>query len=474
MSLNQLTLKKSIEFLEEKQISLKEIYQDIYLAIKKKNQQLNVYLYVNEKGLEQGEKLIDLPLKGLPIAVKDNFLTVGMPTTASSKVLENYYPQYESTVTKRLKENGGVIIGKTNMDAWAHGSSTETSDFGTTKNPRNSEYSPGGSSGGSAAAIAGDLAIAALGTETAGSIRQPASWCGVVGLKPTYGRVSRYGVIAMGSSLDSPGPITKTVEDAAILLSYIAGYDKNDATTSSKPLKNYLDTLKKPIKDFKIGVCYFDIPELKDSQVNKALEKVVEVLKNLGAQVNYLLTSNNLEEDKVLSPKYAIGVYTVVQRGEVSSNLARYDEIRYGQGRKFFGAEAKRRIMLGIFGLSKNLEKKELVYQRAQRVRNLYIKNFKQLFSKYDVLISATSPSFALPIGSSASSPMFGELQDMLAEPSSLAGICGISVPMFKDKKTNLYLGLNIMGNYFQEEKILQVAYNYEQATEWNSWKNKI
>ncbi len=471
MLLNQLTLKKSIELIEKKEISLKEIYQDIYQAIKEKNQQLNIYLYVNEKGLEQGEKLINLPLKGLPIAVKDNFLTVDMPTTASSKVLENYYPQYESTVTKRLKESGGVIIGKTNMDAWAHGSSTETSDFGTTKNPRNPKYSPGGSSGGSAAAVAGDFAITALGTETAGSIRQPASWCGVVGLKPTYGRVSRYGVIAMGSSLDSPGPITKTVEDAAILLSYIAGQDKNDATTSSSPLQNYLENLKKPIKGVKIGVCYFDIPELKDSQVNKALEKAIEILKNLGTQVDYLPTSNNLEENKVLSPKYAIGVYTVVQRGEVSSNLARYDGIRYGQGREFFGSEAKRRIMLGTFTLSKGYSDK--YYLHAQKVRSLYIKNFKQLFSKYDILISATSPSFALPVGSSASSPMFGELQDMLVEPSALSGICGISVPMYKDEKTNLYLGLNIMGNYFQEKKILQVAYNYEQATNWNSWREK-
>ncbi len=464
MKLNKLNLKQTLKLLEKKEISLEELYDDIFQAIEEKNKELNIYLYVNKKALEQAKKMINFPLKGVPVAVKDNFLTIDMPTTASSKVLENYYPQYESTVTKRLISSGGVIIGKTNMDAWAHGSSTETSDFGTTKNPRNSVYSPGGSSGGSAAAVAANMAIASLGTETAGSIRQPASWCGVVGLKPTYGRVSRYGVIAMGSSLDCPGPITKTVEDAAILLKYIAGKDENDSTTSSLPVKDYLKFLNKSIKGFKIGICYFDLPQLKDSQVNQSIKKAAEVFKSLGVQVDYLQTSEKLEQNKVISPKYAIGVYTVVQRGEVSSNLARYDGIRYGKGRGFFGAEAKRRVMLGIFGLSSFLKKEELVYKRAQRVRTLYIKNFKQLFKKYDVLISLTSPSYALKIGSSASSPMFGELQDMLAEPSSLAGICGISVPCHHDKKTNLYLGLNIMGDYFQEEKILQVAHVFEKS----------
>ncbi|GIW64472.1 MAG: hypothetical protein KatS3mg092_0405 [Patescibacteria group bacterium] len=231
--LNTLTLKKALTLLEKKEISLDDLYHDLWKVYEEKNQLLNVYLSVDKDALKKAKENENKPLKGIPIAVKDNFLTVGLPTTASSKVLDGYLPQYESTVTKKIKEAGGVVFGKTNMDAWAHGSSTETSDYGPTKNPRNPKFLPGGSSGGSAAAVASDMAIASLGTETAGSIRQPAAWCGVVGLKPTYGRVSRYGIIAMGSSLDSPGPITKTVEDSAILLNIIAGKDKKDATTST-------------------------------------------------------------------------------------------------------------------------------------------------------------------------------------------------------------------------------------------------
>lgn len=472
MKLNKLTLKKAIELLDKKEISLDEVYNNVYQAIEEKNKKLNIYLAIDEKALDKAKKSIDKPLKGLPIAVKDNFLTVGLPTTASAKVLDGFMPPYESTVTKKIKDAGGVVIGKTNMDAWAHGSSTETSDYGPTLNPRNPKYLPGGSSGGSAASVASNLAIASVGTETAGSIRQPASWCGVVGLKPTYGRVSRYGVIAMGSSLDSPGPITKTVEDSAILLNYIAGHDKNDATTSLNPVLDYLKNLKKGVKDLKIGICYIDNPNLKGSLVAEKVKEAGKVFEKLGAKVDEILTSEKLEDDKILNHEYAISVYTIVQRAEVSSNLARYDGIRYGNKRSFFGHEAKNRIMLGIFGLSNAVNQQELVYQYAQKVRNLYIKNFKQLFSKYDILISPTSPSYALPLGATSGDPMFGELQDMLVEPSSLAGICGISVPMYRDEKTNLYLGLNIMGDYFQEEKILQAAWAYEQATDWNEWKN--
>ena len=465
MKTNQLTLKKAIELLDKKEVSLDEIYSDTLKVVKEKNKELNVYLALNKKALAEAKMQKDRLLRGLPIAVKDNFLTVGLPTTASSKVLDGYLPVYESTVTKKIKEAGGVIFGKTNMDAWAHGSSTETSDYGPTKNPRNPQYLPGGSSGGSAAAVASDMAIASLGTETAGSIRQPASWCGVVGLKPTYGRVSRYGVIAMGSSLDSPGPITKTVEDASILLNIIAGKDRYDATTSPLPVPDYTKNLKKGVKDVKIGIVYVDQPSIAKTLAAKKTLEAGKVFEKLGAKVDLIPTSKTLEKDKVLSHEYAISVYTIVQRGEVSSNLARYDGIRYGNDRSFFGHEAKNRIMLGVFGLSNFLKKEELIYTRAQKVRNLYVKNFKQLFSKYDLLISPTSPSFALPLGATKGDPMFGELQDMLVEPSSLAGICGISVPMYKDEKTNLYLGLNIMADYFQEEKILQAAWAFEKES---------
>lgn len=471
MKLNELTLKKAIDLIDKKEISLKEIYSDTFDVVNKKNKELNIYLALDKNAENEAEKQKNNPLRGLPIAVKDNFLTVGLSTTASSKVLDGFMPPYESTVTKKLKESGGVVIGKTNMDAWAHGSSTETSDYGPTKNPRNPDYLPGGSSGGSAAAIAADMAITAIGSETAGSIRQPAAWCGVVGLKPTYGRVSRYGVVAMGSSLDSPGPITKTVEDSAIILNQIAGKDKNDGTTSQLPILDYTKNLQKGVKGMKIGVCYIDHPKIKGTQVAKSVEEAGKFFEKEGAIIDQILISNELEKEKILTHEHAIGVYTVVQRGEVSSNLGRYDGIRYGQDRSHFGHEAKNRIMLGTFTLSKGYSDK--YYSFAQKVRSLYIQNFKELFSKYDLLISSPSPSFAMPIGSLGDDPMFGELQDMLVEPSSLAGNCGISVPCFRDEKTNLYLGLNIMGNYFQEEKVLQAAYAFEQGTKWNQWVKK-
>jgi aspartyl-tRNA(Asn)/glutamyl-tRNA(Gln) amidotransferase subunit A len=466
MKLNKLTLKKAIELLDKKEISLKDIYKDINGAIEKDNKKFNIYLSLDKRAEEAAEKEKDKPLRGLPIAVKDNFLTVGLPTTASSKVLAGFMPPYESTVTKRLKKAGGVVIGKTNMDAWAHGSSTETSDFGPTLNPRNQKYLPGGSSGGSAAAVSSDMCLGAIGSETAGSIRQPSAWCGVVGLKPTYGRVSRYGVVAMGSSLDSPGPIGKTTEDCALILNQIAGKDQYDGTSSSIPAADYTKNLKNGVKGMKIGICYIDHPKIKGTPVARAVEEAGKLLEKLGARVDLLETTSELREGKVLSHEHAIGVYTVVQRSEVSSNLARYDGIRYGKGREAFGREAKNRMMLGTFTLSKGYADK--YYVLAQKIRSLYIKNFNDLFKRYDLLISSPSPSFALPLGAIGSDPMFGELQDMLVEPSSLAGNCGISVPCFHDPKTNLYLGLNIMGNYFQEEKILQAAWAYEQGTEWN------
>jgi aspartyl-tRNA(Asn)/glutamyl-tRNA(Gln) amidotransferase subunit A len=470
MKLNELTLRSAIDLLDKKEISLKDVYSDVFKTINEKNKELNIYLSIDKKAEIQAEKQKNNSLRGLPIAVKDNFLTIGLPTTASSKLLDGFMPPYESTVTKKIKAAGGIVIGKTNMDAWAHGSSTETSDYGPTKNPRNTGYLPGGSSGGSAAAIASNMAIAAIGSETAGSIRQPAAWCGVVGLKPTYGRVSRYGAIAMGSSLDSPGPITKTVEDSALILNQIAGRDENDGTTSPLPVIDYTKNLNKGVKGMKVGICYIDHPKIKDTEAAKSIEKAGKFFETMGATVDLITTSHNLEKNKVLSHEHAISVYTVVQRAEVSSNLARYDGIRFANDRSFFGHEAKNRIMLGIFGMSKDISKEELVYIYAQKVRSLYIKNFKELFSNYDILISPVSPSFALPLGATSGDAMFGELQDMLVEPSSLAGICGISVPNYKDEKTGLYLGLNIMGDYFQEEKVLQAAFAFEQGTKWNPW----
>lgn len=470
MTLNTLTLNEALKKLAKKEFSLTELYRDIDHAVRTMNPELNVYLSINKEAKKQAADA-DGPLGGLPLAVKDNFLTRGMPTTASSNVLWGFLPPYESTVTERLRKSGGVIYGKTNMDAWAHGSSTETSDFGPTKNPRNTGYLPGGSSGGSAAAVAADMCIAAIGSETAGSIRQPASWCGVVGLKPTYGRVSRAGIVAMGSSLDSPGPIGKTVEDCALLFGLIAGADPYDATTGDMPVPDLTAVQHAGVKGMKIGIVYMDHPHIRGTDVDKAVKQAGKVFASLGAHVEEVPLSEKLEEGKILTPDYAIGVYTVVQRAEVSSNLARYDGVRYGRDRSYFGEEAKRRIMLGTFTLSKGYADK--YYIRAQQVRSLYIKNFHDLFGRYDILISTPTPGYALPLGASAGSPMFGELQDMMVEPSSLAGLPGISVPVYRNPSTNLYLGLNIMADQWQEEKMIRAASAFEQNTDWNPWLKK-
>ncbi|MEK7165640.1 MAG: amidase family protein, partial [Patescibacteria group bacterium] len=418
----------------------------------------------------QGEAWEAKPLLGIPIALKDLYSTKGIKTTAASKVLEDYIPLYDATVVRKLKEAGAIIVGKTNLDAWAHGSSTETSQYGRTLNPRNPEHLPGGSSGGSAAAISADLCICAIGSETAGSIRQPAAWCGCVGLKPTYGRVSRYGVVAMGSSLDCPGPIGKTVEDTAILFEAIAGKDSHDATTGIQEVPNLSKSLNRGVKGFRVGICYIDHLKIHGTPAAFAVEEAGKVLEKLGANVELVPLSDSLEKNKILTPDYAIGVYTVVQRSEVSSNLARYDGVRYGNDRSFFGEEAKQRIMLGTFTLTAGYADK--YYLKALQVRTIYMQNYAQLFEKFDVLISPTSPGYALKVGASKDNPMFGELEDMLLEGSSITGLPGINVPMFHDPKTNLYLGLNIIASQWQEEKIVRAAYAFEQATKWNSWVN--
>jgi aspartyl-tRNA(Asn)/glutamyl-tRNA(Gln) amidotransferase subunit A len=458
--LNNLTLQQTLSGLKEKNFSLDELYQDTLSAIDKNNENLNVYLTLNDEAMAQAKKASSLPLMGIPVAVKDNFCTSDLRTTASSKVLDQFVPQFESTVTRRLLTAGGIILGKTNLDAWAHGSSTETSDYGRTLNPRNTAYLPGGSSGGSAAAVAADLCTIALGTETAGSLRQPASWCGAVGLKPTYGRVSRYGVAAMASSTDSPGPLAKTVADAAILLNYLAGHDPNDATSTSKKAPDFTAALGKSIKGMKIGVIYHDIAGLE--LVNGKLDEQLSVFEKLGAKV---------EKATAMNPQHAIGVYTVVQRGEVSSNLARYDGVRYGNDRSYFGPEAKRRQMLGTYTLSAGYAEK--YYELAQKVRTLFIEDLERLFAQHDVLISPTSPGYAKKVGITEGEAMFGELEDMLLEASSIAGLPGVGVPYYHDPETNLFLGLNIIAPMWQEERAIRVADAFEKNTDWNTWRKK-
>lgn len=471
MFLNQLTLKQAQEGLKQKKFSSVELTKACLEQIKCTEPKINAFVTVCEKeSLEDAKKadvLIDnetmkqlnnRPLLGIPLAIKDNFCTKGIKTTASSKMLDDFIPPYDATVVKRLKDAGMVLLGKTNMDAWAHGSSTETSDYATTKNPWNTDFLPGGSSGGSAACAASDQAIVTIGSETAGSIRQPASWCGIVGLKPTYGRVSRYGVIAMGSSLDSPGPITKTVEDSALILNILAGKDECDATSSPVKTLDYTQRLNNDISSVTIGISddYF---EGVDNQVQKCVFEALKVLEKMGVKVKKI---------NLFNPKYAIAVYTILQRAEVSSNLARYDGIRYGNDRSFFGQEAKRRIMLGTYTLSAGYY--DQYYNKALKVRTIIINDFKKAFENVDVVIGPTSPSTALPVGSSKNHPMFGEMADVLVEPSSIAGLPGINVPCGFSKES-LPIGMQIIGTQFSEELILNVAYQYEQATQWHNKK---
>jgi len=434
-----------LELIKKKEVSSKEVFDYFLKRIEKYNPKLNAFLTVNKSYRTDRMRL--------PIAVKDNFCTKGIRTTASSKVLENFIPPYESTVTRRLIDARAFILGKTNMDAWAHGSSTETSDFGPTKNPWDLARCPGGSSGGSAAAVSSYLVPAAIGSETAGSIRQPAAWSGVIGLKPTYGRVSRYGLIAMASSLDCPGPLTLTTEDAAFILKIIAGKDKFDATTAPNEVPDYVASLKKK-KKFIIGITDEYLNGV-DGEIKEAFYKLVEILEKLGHKIKKI---------KLLSPKYSISVYTIIQRAEVSSNLARYDGIRYGNDRTFFGSEAKRRIMLGTYVLSYGYY--DAYYKKAQKVRTLIIEDFKKVFQKVDMILAPTTPIAALKLGEFEKYPFFGEMMDVLNEPAAIAGLCAINFPFSLTKKDNLPIGLQLMGRWFEEENILNLTYQIEKETD--------
>lgn len=469
MNLHSLTLTETKKGLEEKKFSSVELVKDYLERIKAVEPKINAYVTLNEEGAlkwaqkadEQRENGNNLPLMGIPLSIKDNFSTKGLRTTASSKVLDDYIPPFDATVVSKLKKAGALIIGKTNLDAWAHGSSTETSDYGATRNPWNIEHLPGGSSGGAAASIAADEAVAAIGSETAGSIRQPSDWCGVVGMKPTYGRVSRYGVVAMASSLDSPGPITKRVEDAAILLNILAGKDPMDATTSPTQPEDYTKNLDKDIKGLKIGISdeYF---EGVNEQVKEAVEKAIKKIEEMGAEIVKV---------KLFPPEHSIAVYTILQRAEVSSNLARYDGIRYGNDRTFFADEAKRRIMLGAYGLSAGYY--DQYYNKAQKVRTVIVNDFNKAFEKVDLILAPTNPWTALPIGASKESAMYGEKADALVEPSSIAGLPGINVPCGLSKE-RLPIGFQLIGPQFSESLILNVAHQYEKEREFYKEKPNL
>lgn len=457
------TIKSLLLKLKNREVSSYELVKFYLDEIKKKDKKLNAFVTVDEKGsIEQAkkaDKLIsdgqNLPLLGIPIALKDIFLTKGLKTTAGSKVLENYIPQYDGTVVRKLKDAGAVIIGKTNCDAWAHGSSGENSDFGSTKNPFNIDYVPGGSSSGSAVAVASDMALATTGTDTGGSIRLPASFCNVVGLKPTYGRVSRYGIISMASSMDSIGHFTKTVEDSAIFLKITAGKDTLDATTSDKEVPNYIKDIEKGVKGLRIGYHKQLFEEMLNPEISRLYKKTIIELKELGADIIPLVL-----------PKYDahIASYYIIMSSEVSSNLARYDGIRYGNSRDSFGEEAKRRIMLGTFALSAGYY--NAYYKKAMQIRTALINDMKNLFfTKVDAIISPVSPTALWKIGEKVNDPLKMYLSDILTVTANLAGIPGLSVPA-GFTNNGLPVGIQILGPQFSEQTLFQIGFAFEQKTQ--------
>ncbi len=406
-------------------------------------------------------------LAGVPVAIKDNMCTEGVLTTCSSKILENFIPQFSSEAVIRLKEAGAVIIGKTNMDEFAMGSTTETSAFGVTKNPRNPQHVPGGSSGGSAAAVAANEAFCALGSDTGGSIRQPASYCGVVGMKPTYGTVSRYGLIAYGSSLDQIGPLTKDVADCAAIMEVIAAHDPKDSTSIKREDTNFTAALVNDVKGIKIGIPKDYFGEGLDLEVKEAVLKAAEVLKEKGAIV---------EEFDLSLVEYAIPAYYTIAAAEASSNLERFDGVKYGYRAKDceglhnmykktrsegFGAEVKRRIMLGSFVLSSGYY--DAYYLKALRVKAMIKKAFDAAFAKYDVILAPVAPTTAPKLGASLSDPIKMYLGDIYTISVNLAGLPGISVPCGNDSK-GLPIGVQMIGNSFSEKTLIQTAYTYEQA----------
>jgi aspartyl-tRNA(Asn)/glutamyl-tRNA(Gln) amidotransferase subunit A len=463
MKLNNLTIKQAKDGLRKKEFSSLELVNACLEQINKRNKELNVFITICEnEALErakEADKLInaeqDMPLLGIPVALKDLFSTKDIQTTAGSNVLKGYIPPYDATVVTKLKQAGAIILGKTNLDAWAHGSSGENSDFGPTKNPWNTDFVPGGSSSGSAVSVTSGMSIASTGTDTGGSIRLPASFTNTVGLKPTYGRVSRNGIIAMASSLDSIGHFTKTVEDSALFLQVTAGKDEFDATTPPVEVPNYIEDLEKNVKGLRLGIPKEYFIEGLDKNIKAEVEKTIKFYETQGAKIVDITLPNT---------EHAIATYYIIQPAEVSSNLARYDGIRYGSLRQNFGEEAKRRIMLGTFTLSVGYY--DAYYKKAMKVRTLILKDFEQAFKKVDAIITPVSPTMPWKIGERVDDPLAMYLSDVFAAPTNLAGIPGLSVPVgFID---GLPVGMQILGPHFSESLLFRIGHAYETAHEWH------
>lgn len=471
MDVKSLTIKEARRGLDNKEYTGQELRTEFLKLIERENPKLNAYLSVFSGSQNRSDALhASSPiLHGIPCAIKDNILIKGTITTAGSKILKNYVSAYDATVTQKLKMVGAEFLGKTNLDEFAMGTTTENSAFGPTLNPHDHNRVAGGSSGGSAAAVAAGLAVFSLGSDTGGSVRAPASFCGAVGLKPTYGRVSRHGLIAMASGFDQIGPITKNVEDAAIVLNAIAGYDRMDSTSSSRPVSDFTTVLGKPIKGLKVAVPKEFFLEGLDSQVNNKVQAAISRLESLGAHI-----------DQVSLPltDYALAVYYILVPSEVSANLARFDGMRYGfsfsKGAKLldayldsrgegFGQEVRRRIMLGTYTLSAGYY--DAYYLKAQKVRTLIINDFDRIFKKYDVIVGPTMPYVAPKLGE-LDSPLAFYLADVYTVQVNLAGLPAISIPCgnieIDDKQ--LPVGFQIIGKHFDEEIILKTAYAYEHS----------
>ena len=480
MELHRLTVHQLHDLLVKKEVTSREATEAVYRRIRELEGKIKAYLLLTEEEAFRQADQVDQKiakgeevgaLAGIPLGLKDILCTKGIQTTCASKILGGYVPFYDATVIRKLKEKDAVFLGKLNMDEFAMGSSTENSGFQITHNPWDLKRIPGGSSGGSAAAVAGDECIAALGTDTGGSIRQPAACCGVVGLKPTYGRVSRYGLVAFASSLDQIGPITKDVEDCAILMNAISGYDPCDSTSVKEEVPNYMHSLKKDIKGIRIGIPEEYFIEGMDPEVEKAVKEAIDSLRKWGADIRTISLPHT---------EYAVAIYYIIATAEASSNLARYDGVKYGfrlkgyrdlmemytQTRaKGFGKEVKRRIILGTYVLSAGYY--EAYYRKASQVRTLMRKDFDEAFQKVDVIVSPTAPTPAFRIGEKTEDPLQMYLSDIHTIPVNLAGIPAISIPCGFSHE-GLPIGLQLMGKHFDEGMLLRVAYTFEQNTDFH------
>ncbi|MBS4534713.1 Asp-tRNA(Asn)/Glu-tRNA(Gln) amidotransferase subunit GatA [Clostridium sp. D2Q-14] len=479
MELFKLTIHELRDELNKRELTSEELVKNFFNRIEETEEDIKSFLLLDkENAIEEAKKIDEKrdkgenlgDLAGIPVAIKDNISTKGLKTTCGSKILNNYIAPYDATVIKNLREAGAIIVGKTNLDEFAMGSSTENSAFHTTRNPWDLERVPGGSSGGSAAAVSSYQVPFSLGSSTGGSVRQPAAFCGVVGLKPTYGLLSRYGLVAFASSLDQIGPLTRDVEDCAIVMNTLASHDKLDSTSVEVEKVDYTRNLKKDIKGLKIGVPKEYMGEGINKEVREKIEESIEIFKNLGAEV---------EEMSLPHSEYGLETYYILAPSEASSNLARFDGVRYGNRvenydsveelftktrSEGFGEEVKRRIMIGTYCLSSGYY--DAYYNKAQRVRTLIKEDFEKAFDKYDVIISPTTPSTAFKIGEKNDNPLEMYLSDVLTVSVNVAGVPAISIPCGISK--GMPVGLQIIGKAFDESKILNVAYNFEQKLKFN------